>query len=406
MKRSAASNSQSPARRRRSHCAARGAGYVEYLIVVALVALAGGAAFRAFRGAIADRSGAEAHSVMTFEGAPGRAPSVPVSRPEPGSASERAPSSANVATAGLVVEPGAAQLALKDDRGGAKDDSTSVTTPFSSKATTEASYSVGPPTRPPMHYDNGFLQNPDDPKDETPLPTHPPSDKDKQDYDKQVWKARAALAAIKAKTPSWALPEKLDHYLELPDGIEAYHHFLTGNGADHEFSYDKFVNDDAAGKVILQNAIGDTQRAADDVYQQMLAQDPSLAGKTVTFQITGSPIPVGSDKDGYPYPEMENWQKAIGAHNIWNSAEVTVTPPSTPGGKPTFQMKYTLHGEDRYNFNPGMQDIATGQPDSDNGRFEVSGLAKQYMNYGTLQRDVSWTAGDAANSTKIETTGR
>lgn len=409
--RSSARRAGRRSRAARRRWSSRGATYVEYLIVIALVALAGLAAFRAFGSAVAERSGAESQSVLTLEGAPGRAPPISVSRPEPG-ASDRAPGAAapGVQSASLGANTDATSLALTDDRHGGSDSdpATSVSSPISSKATTDASYSVGPPSRPQIHYDNGFLQNPNDPKDETPLPTRAPTDAERDAYDEQVRKARLALAAIKAGVP-WA-PGDAGHALKLPDGVEAYNHFLTGDGADSSFSYDKFVNDDASGKVILQNAIGDTQRSAEDIYNQMLAQDPSLAGKTVKFQITGGPIPVGSGEEGlagrYPYPDTENWQKAIGAHEIWNSAEVTVTPPSSPSGKPTFTMKYTLHGEDRYNFNPGAHDIATGQPDSDNGRFEVSGLAKQYMNYGALDRNVSWTAGDIAGSTKTETQGR
>jgi len=53
-------------------------------------------------------------------------------------------------------------------------------------------------------------------------------------------------------------------------------------------------------------------------------------------------------------------------------------------------MFFTLHAEDRYNFNPGSMDIATGAPDSLNGELEVSGLAQQYMNYSTLTRHITW----------------
>lgn len=53
----------------------------------------------------------------------------------------------------------------------------------------------------------------------------------------------------------------------------------------------------------------------------------------------------------------------------------------------------TIHAEDRYNFNPGAKDIATGIPDSANGRFELCGLAHQYMNYGRVTRSASWMKG-------------
>lgn len=55
-----------------------------------------------------------------------------------------------------------------------------------------------------------------------------------------------------------------------------------------------------------------------------------------------------------------------------------------------FSMALTLHAEDMHNFNLGAADIATGIPD-DNSRFEITGLAMQYMNRGRLQRTVSWS---------------
>ncbi len=75
----------------------------------------------------------------------------------------------------------------------------------------------------------------------------------------------------------------------LSNGIEAYRHFLEGNGADRSFSYDEFVSEDPSGQTVLNNAIADTQRGAEDLYNQMIARDPSLAGKPITFDICRAP---------------------------------------------------------------------------------------------------------------------
>lgn len=112
--------------------------------------------------------------------------------------------------------------------------------------------------------------------------------------------------------------------------------------------------------------------------------------------MTSSVIPCGIDPlenpdspwpEFYPYPDSENWAKTIGAHYIWVSASVNVkvSPP-----RPSFVMAFTLHAEDRYNFNRGQQDIATGIPDSANGRFELAGLGHQYTNVATLSRMIRW----------------
>jgi hypothetical protein len=260
---------------------------------------------------------------------------------------------------------------------------------------TATTYRIGDPARPNIHHDNGFLQNPNNPNDPNLMPTVPPSQADRDYYDDQLSQVRWAQRIDGLNIP---FTDKDDTARRLSDGIEAYRHFLEGNGADRNFSYDKFVNDDPSGQTVLNNAIADTQRGAEDLYNQMVAKDPSLAGKPITFNITSGAITVGGS-NAYPYPATENWQKAIGGHPIWNSATVTVNPPTTPGGKPQFSMKYTLHAEDRYNFNPGQQDIATGVPDATRGKLEQTGLAHQYTQYSTLNRDVSWTQGNISGTT-------
>lgn len=272
----------------------------------------------------------------------------------------------------------------------------------SSGSGTATAYRTGNPARPNIHHDNGFLQNPNDRNDPKPIPTVAPSQADKDYYNDQLRQVRLAQIADDLPVP---FTDKDNEARRLDDGIEAYRHFLEGKGADRNFSYEKFINEDSAGKTILNNAIADTQRGAEDLYNQMIARDPSLAGKPVTFNITSGVITVGASSQ-YPYPKTEDWQKAIGGHAIWNSATITVKPPSQPGGKPQFSMQYTLHGEDRYNFNPGQYDIKTGVPDATRGKLEQTGLAHQYTQYGTAQRSVAWTQGDISTTTSVKNQGR
>ncbi len=268
----------------------------------------------------------------------------------------------------------------------------------SSGSGADTTYKTGNPARPNIKHDNGFLQNPNNPNDPNPISTVQPSQADTDYYNDQLSQVKWAQRIDNFNIPFRDEDEKARN---LSDGIEAYRHFLEGGGADRTFSYDEFVNDDPSGQTVLKNAIADTQRGAEDLYGQMIARDPELAGKPVTFSITSGTITVGGS-DAYPYPDTENWQKAIGGHPIWNSATVTVTPPSEQGGKPQFSMNYTLHAEDRYNFNPGQQDIATGVPDATRGKLEQTGLAHQYTQYATLNRDVSWTQGDISGTTQTD----
>jgi|KBSMisStandDraft_5_1062788.scaffolds.fasta_scaffold1341775_1 hypothetical protein len=132
----------------------------------------------------------------------------------------------------------------------------------------------------------------------------------------------------------------------------------------------------------LRNSILDAQEAAIQLFQTQVG-----GTSPADFAITGTAVGAGGASRHFPYPRTENWQKAIGAHWIWLSSDIHVR-----GTGPLFQfeMFFTLHAEDRYNFNPGSMDIATGAPDSLNGELEVSGLAQQYMNYSTLTRHITW----------------
>jgi hypothetical protein len=230
-------------------------------------------------------------------------------------------------------------------------------------------FSVGPPQRPPIRHDDGFLGK------------FPPRKPTVEDYALlSKWMARLEAGEAIQGVPF--LPKN-----DLPDALAAYRHFLFGNGADRTFSYEKYLHDDPSGQVALAQAILQARLGAEEL-ASLRPIPPYLA----TFTMTSTAIPCGADPlspwaDLYPYPETENWQKAIGAHYLWLSAAVTV------GGShlhTSMTMQLTLHAEDRYNFNPGDEDMATGIPDAENGRFELAGLGHQYTNYGIATRLVRW----------------
>lgn len=121
----------------------------------------------------------------------------------------------------------------------------------------------------------------------------------------------------------------------------------------------------------------------------------------MTFNVTSNAIAANEnihiDPDArYPYPETENWQKAIGAHHIWSSSDITVT--RLEGGRLMASANVTLTAEDRYNFNPGQDDIATKVPDSERGVLEESGLAHQFDQSGTAAFTTQWIIGEPGTS--------
>ena len=97
----------------------------------------------------------------------------------------------------------------------------------------------------------------------------------------------------------------------------------------------------------------------------------------------------------YPIPNgsTENWQKTIGAHYAWGSATISYADG-------VYTMVYTIHVKDRYNFNKGAYDIATGAPDDENGRFAVLGWAQPFYTYGESTVTVTWREGEIIDTTE------
>lgn len=214
------------------------------------------------------------------------------------------------------------------------------------------SYHPGSPVRPSITHDNGFLI----------LGKVDATFSDYFDY--AMWQAKVDFGSVIRP--------------DLVDALPAYQHFLTGNGQPRTFSYERYVLMDQSGKKTLESAILEAKLVS--YYFRMFSAGTS-------FSFTGPAIPCGGSIE-YPYPATENWQKTIGGHVIWLSANVNASPLGEKN--PKFSVELTLHAEDRYNFNPNQKDIATGISDSENGRFSRAGLAHQYMHTSTLKRNFSW----------------
>ncbi|MBK7533906.1 MAG: DUF4157 domain-containing protein [Myxococcales bacterium] len=185
---------------------------------------------------------------------------------------------------------------------------------------------------------------------------------------------------------------------DLVDGTSAYRHFLQGNGATRDIRYPRFIANDASGHVVLQSALDDARDAAIRRHDADVGTNPQPGSHS--YHLRTDTITVGGDSR-YPYPATENWQKAIGGHTIWIEANVTVVvraPEGTPanscpvgGYERVFHVEMTIHAEDMYNFNPEAHDIATGVPDSANGRFEITGLGHEFLSTGTYARTFDFT---------------
>lgn len=228
-------------------------------------------------------------------------------------------------------------------------------------------YRLGPPTRPAIQHDNGHLDS---------FPSRPPTAEDRIKLAK--WIAMLEGAELLCSTGSKNFVSACDGE-DLSDANAAYRHFLFGNGEDRTLNYERYLQDDPQGKTVIPNLLPVFQRHA-----EVIGKD------RVKFSITSEAFTVGTNGIAR-YPDTENWQKTIGGHNIWVSADVSVSVNAA--AEVIYSAEMTIHMEDRYNFNSGQHDIKTGIPDSENGVFEITGLGKQYMNFGTVRRQLSWREG-------------
>ena len=224
------------------------------------------------------------------------------------------------------------------------DDNTEYVSPLGT------SYTIGDPAQPEFNYDNDFSYD----------PKAVATDEDKESYKK--WSRNAWLA------------DNFGWIKGLSDAGDAYDHYMNGKGEDFEIDYKAAYNDDSNVRAGVDYYVNDLQHTVDN----MIAN-----GQQPPFSITGDLISITGDF----YPDTENWQKTIGAHNIWISADVSIDQNGN------IVMDTTVHEIDRYNFNRGQSDIASGTSDDVNGRFEELGWAHSFTTTGELDLNVTWIPG-------------
>jgi|GEM_PF-2670274 len=213
---------------------------------------------------------------------------------------------------------------------------------------------IGPPTQPHIEWDEDYIY----------------------DSESAGWRDHLSKAEWQAKLAGGRLLRG-----DLDDATQFYRHYWDNNGEHRTFDYEEAYVEDPNVRLAIDNEIIRAQHGAETFI---------VDGHT-EFSITGD-ARVTTEAE---YPATENWQKTIGGHQVWSSADVTVDGN-------TVTMVVTVHGEDYYNFNRGQSDIASQAPDDENGRFTEIGWAQPFPSSGAVERTVTWTVGDAPSATTID----
>ncbi|MCL2179126.1 MAG: hypothetical protein FWC28_08240 [Proteobacteria bacterium] len=170
--------------------------------------------------------------------------------------------------------------------------------------------------------------------------------------------------------------------LIMPDAAAVYNHYRANTGTDFTVNLAKGYKEDTAVKNSVDSEIRRTQESVENLRKQSGLDE---------FNVSGGLHPNSE------YPTTENWQKTLGGFNTWSHAEVAYDKE-----KKEYQMKITVNVLDRYNFNKGQKDIASGTPDDVNGRFEALGWAKSFNAKGDMTFEVKWKEGEIAASTPAQ----
>ena len=210
---------------------------------------------------------------------------------------------------------------------------------------------IGPPTRPNFDFDSDYPGKPDD----------SPSLGDRLSWAK--WEGMLRAGELVRS--------------DLDDATTLYRHYMDGSGDPLEIDYEEAYREDENIRRAVDSQLVTARKWADRIAQE--------SGRK-SFSMSGDAVPAEQLTGGYP-AATENWQKSLGGHQLWSSAQVEVH-----GDQVT--MTATVNAEDRYNFNAGQSDIATGAPDDENVRFAQLGWAKGFNVHGEVTRTVTWRLGD------------
>jgi len=242
-------------------------------------------------------------------------------------------------------------------------------------------FTIGPYEPPELQHDLGFLQNTNDLSDTVPIPLREPNFNESWYYQMQL------EAAILGTAFGWVPADGIYEGFAWDDAVPAYLHYLTGDGADYTFDMDKYLTEDPGGQILEETLLKDAEAAIHSALYDLEDAGELKPGETVSFTITSDPVRTAYGDPFYPAPTTVNWQRAVGEMDVWTTTEVIATVQED--GTILMETVTTIHGEDRYNFNPDAAAIDSGEPDALRGeQLTQTGLAHQFTQTGEATRRV------------------
>lgn len=178
---------------------------------------------------------------------------------------------------------------------------------------------------------------------------------------KSWWKWEAMLRGAQTLRP------------DLDDALPMYEHYRDKSGTSMTFDFEEGYKEDAGIRREVNGEMSRTLTAANELVKE---------GHTSIDFHSGV-----KESGRNNYPETENWQKTVGGYSYYSDSQLKVDGD-------TVTLTTTMTAKDRWNFDRKKQDMGTGVPDSENGRFEELGWAKSFETSGTVTRTYTWKVGE------------
>ncbi|WP_454984570.1 hypothetical protein [Corynebacterium durum] len=178
---------------------------------------------------------------------------------------------------------------------------------------------------------------------------------------KSWWKWEAMLRGAQTLRP------------DLDDALPMYEHYRDKSGTSMTFDFEEGYKEDAGIRREVNGEMSRTLTAANELVKE---------GHTSIDFHSGV-----KESGKNNYPETENWQKTVGGYSYYSDSQLKVDGD-------TVTLTTTMAAKDRWNFDRKKQDMGTGVPDSENGRFEELGWAKSFETSGTVTRTYTWKVGE------------
>ena len=213
---------------------------------------------------------------------------------------------------------------------------------------------------------------------------HLPSDAGSGPW-RQTWpRPHTMLMAIEIRKGLYVPAAYATAYVTGWNAIYAMRHYFNNTGTDFTFDIDNLLKSSAYAKRRLTIEINQARKFCERL----------PPGR---FNITSKKI----DHDYVTKSDSQDWYFALSGYQVWGKGTVQVT--KGPDGKRKFDLTFEHKIHDPYNWNQGMSAEIAGITVTDDwvGQFHREGLAREFRQYGTAHRRVTWTEGEKLDPAQV-----